>query len=204
MIGTGIALALLALLGLGGCAGIDGRTTGSATMNEEWIIAPRLNFDEFGQIPKKGETIDYVMRGETTPRKLDKDGFLAAKMWENGGSWTVNTWIAGSNTPSISMVSRYWCPPGAWGNLNPGQRDTGEACAPMQEIAASDGGYFKPLAVATMIGGTYIGGQLARRPSRTEVNQSGGGASSGAQAGAYSRSTSTSFGQKVGKAWGGK
>jgi len=181
MIGTGIALALLATLGLGGCAGIDRRTTGSPVMNIDWAIAPLLNVNEEAAIP-------------ADPK--EKRIYLAEAMTRNGGFWFVNSWSAGSLLPSITIVTEYFCDPGTW----PKQAQ----CRKTHSFAASDSGWLKQLGTATIIGASIAGSARLRRPNQTNVNQTGGGASSGARAGAYSRSTSTSFGQKVGKAWGGK
>lgn len=174
---------ILALLILTGCAAIDHRTTGTPTMNTEWSIAPILNAEEELEVPK-------------TP--ADKRAYLAEKMAERGGIWLVNSWIAGSVTPSISMVTEYWCPPGAWPDR--------KKCEATQHYAAGDGGWFKPLATATIVGGAYVGGQAVRRPNKTVVKQTGGGASQSQGQGqkqSQNQSQDIDIHQKAGK-WGVK
>ena len=172
-----IAAIALALFALSGCAGIDHRTTGSPVMDIEWAIAPLMSPEQEAGIPTDG---------------VKKGRYLAELMTNNGGFWFVNSWSAGSLLPSITIVTEYFCDPGTW----PKQAQ----CRKTHSFAASDSGWLKQLGTATIIGGSIAGGARLRRPNQTNVNQTGGGASSDA----YSRSTSTSFGQKVGKAWGGK
>lgn len=150
------SLIVLSMLGLFGCATIDHRTTGSATMNTEWSIAPLLNVLEERNIPEDADA---------------KKQYLAQRMASNGGVWLVNSWIAGSVTPSLSMITEYWCPPNSWPDQS--------KCKVNQKFAAADGGWFKPMATAAILGGAYVGGQAVRRPDNTNVqqNSSGGGAS---------------------------